>query len=60
MKKDKFPLIFGSDWVFEIDIFLHNLKSVYVKEIESSSDKLKALLNAFSDLFTNKVEEIKG
>lgn len=36
------------------------MKWAYVNEIENVSDSLEAQLTEFSDLFTNKVGEIKG
>lgn len=59
IKEYNFTLLYGREWVSVFNNFPLNLKYVYVNEIAHSFDKLKVLLNYFSDLFANKVEQIK-
>lgn len=58
VKKDNVPLLIVSDQVSEFDIFIRNLKFVYINKIKNSSVKLLALSNDFPVLITNKVGKI--
>lgn len=58
--KTNFSLLYGRDSISEFNIYPKILKSVYTIEISSSFYTLEALLNKFSDLYSNKVGEIRG
>lgn len=58
IKEDNFPLLLGRDWINEFNIFSGCLNEVSVHKV-TTSENLRNILNDYSDLFSNNVDEIK-